>query len=175
MRLKTTEIRPPCTGDAHGISAVHAEAWRYAYRGVIDGAHLERMINRRGPSWWEAVIRRGNGMLVLGMGGKIVGYVTFGQSRLKDLSYRGEIYELYLLPEYHGLGCGRALFEAGRNMLNKRGLRSVAIRALADNLIATTFYAAMGGIEIARRMEVIGRTVMPVVVFGWAKQARGGA
>lgn len=175
MRLKTSEIRQPKLGDAHGVSAVHAVSWRYTYRGIIDGAQLERMINRRGPSWWATVIRRGGGMLVMEMGGKVVGYVTFGPNRLKDLAYRGEIYELYLLPEYHGLGFGRALFEAAHQLLKRRGFGSIAIRALADNLVATTFYAAMGGVEVARRMEVIGKTVLPVTVFGWERRQRRAA
>ncbi len=27
-------------------------AWRAAYQGIIPGAELERLINRRGPDWW---------------------------------------------------------------------------------------------------------------------------
>jgi len=171
MTLKTSSIRRARRGDANGVAEVHAEAWRYAYRGIIDGTQLDRMINRRGAAWWEAMINRRDGILVLEMRGKIAGYVTFGQSRLRDLAYRAEIYELYLLPEYHGLGFGRALFEAARATLQRNGYRSVAVRALADNVIAIGFYAAIGGVELDRRLEAVGRKVLPVVVFGWGKDA----
>lgn len=154
---------------------MHEDAWLFAYRGIIEGAHLNRMVNRRGAAWWEAVIRKGGGVLVLEMDGRIAGYVTFGPSRLKDLSYRGEIYELYLKPEYHGMGCGRALFEAACDALSKRGLNSVVIRALTDNIPATAFYAAMGAAEVARRLEVVGKQALPVVVFGWRRAERRAA
>ena len=45
-------IRP---GDAEEIARVHDASWRDAYRGVIPGVELERMIARRGPAWWHAV------------------------------------------------------------------------------------------------------------------------
>ena len=40
------------------IARVHDEAWREAYRGVIPGRELERMIVRRGPAWWRRADRR---------------------------------------------------------------------------------------------------------------------
>ena len=175
MALTTTDIRMARTGDAHGIAEVHATAWRYAYRGIIDGTYLERMINRRGPVWWDRMINRRGGMLVLETGGRIAGYATFGPNRLRDIAYAAEIYELYLLPQYHGLGYGRALFESSRTTVAKSGFRSIAVRALADNIVATQFYSALGGQEIDRRLEVVGRKVLPMAIFGWGKEIKRAA
>ena len=58
-------IRHARPGDAEQITRVHDASWRYAYRGVIPGAELERMIARRGPNWWHSAIVRGTGLLVL--------------------------------------------------------------------------------------------------------------
>ena len=73
------------------------------------------------------------------------------------------------------MGFGRELFEAARTTLATSGFRSIAIRALADNLVATAFYAAMGGQEIARRLEVVGRKVLPMAIFGWGKDVKRAA
>jgi hypothetical protein len=42
---------------------VHDAAWRDAYRGLIPGRELERMIARRGPRWWQSAILRGSRLL----------------------------------------------------------------------------------------------------------------
>ena len=51
-------IRAARLGDEGEIASVHDAAWREAYRGVIPGRELERMIARRGPAWWRLAIAR---------------------------------------------------------------------------------------------------------------------
>ena len=57
-------------------------------------------------------------MLDIGQG--IAGYVSYGRCRDRSLPADGEIDELYLAPEYQGLGFGRRLFKAVRNDLTDR-------------------------------------------------------
>ena len=97
-------IRRAIPGDAAGIADVHDAAWREAYRGVIPGGELERLIARRGPAWWRRAVAQGSRLLVLSMQGKIGGYVSYGRNRALAMDYDGEIFELYLAPEYQGLG-----------------------------------------------------------------------
>ena len=52
-------VRTARLGDESEIAPVHDEAWREAYRGVIPGRELERMIKRRGPAWWRSAIAAG--------------------------------------------------------------------------------------------------------------------
>ena len=65
MKETVITIRRPGRADAAGIAGVHDCAWRDAYRGVIPGRELERMIARRGPRWWDAAIARGSRLLAL--------------------------------------------------------------------------------------------------------------
>ena len=95
-------IRPARLGDEGDIAKVHDEAWREAYRGVIPGRELERMIARRGPTWWRMAIARRTPLLVLEYGDSVVGYVSYGRNRVPALSYGGEIFELYVAPECQG-------------------------------------------------------------------------
>lgn len=135
--------------DAGEIAVAHDAAWREAYRGVIPGRELERLVARRGPDWWRAAIRRGTRLLVLDFDESVAGYVSYGRNRLPSLPYGGEIFELYLAPEFHGVGFGRRLFEAARADLSAFGLASMVVWALADNHRAIGFYQHMGG-AIAR-------------------------
>lgn len=167
MSTLSIDVRRARVDDAAGIAAVHDAAWRYAYRGVLPGIDLERMVERRGPAWWAKAIRRHVMVLVLEAGGRIVGYATLGPSRMRTLPYKGEIYEIYLLPEYQGLGLGRRLFHAARRMLGDLKFTGLAVRALRANEGATGFYRRLGGRTVVETGERIGDTVLPVVVFGW--------
>ena len=167
MTQTTLAIRLGVAADAAGISAVHDAAWRNTYRGIIEGKHLEKMIARRGPAWWKTVLTQGRSTMVLEMLGTVAGYVTFGPNRIREAEEEGEIYELYLRPEYQGLGFGRALFTAARNELQRLSYHGVAVRALTANTAATRFYAALGGKVVGTRHELLGRTVMPLTVFAW--------
>lgn len=160
-------IRRSQAEDAPALAALYAEAWRYAYRGIIPGVVLERMVARRGPRWWRRMHGMGGATAILEFEGTPAGYATFGRSRLGSLGAGGEIYELYLKPEYHGAGLGRQLFRAARDELRADGLRGLVVRSLVANETACRFYRAMGGREFARSTERVGGTRLATVAFHW--------
>lgn len=168
MKTVTTEIRLARSVDAPLIAEVHDEAWRAAYRGLIPGSELEKLISRRGVAWWDSAIRKGNRIALIGFGEEIAGYANYGRNRAKALSYDGEIYELYLKPKFVGLGFGRKLFDAAKKDLDQHGLSSTVVWALSDNEMATGFYRALGGKPIARSSETFGATALDKTAFGWA-------
>jgi ribosomal protein S18 acetylase RimI-like enzyme len=161
-------IRPARPEDAEAITAAHDASWRDAYRGVIPGAELERMIVRRGPLWWRSAIARGTGLLVLDFDKKIAGYSTYGRNRVPSMPYSGEIFELYLVPEFQGMGFGRRLFDAARRELAEHGYLSTIVWALADNDKALRFYRRLGGLPVRRAEERFGQDMLARVAFGFA-------
>ena len=56
MSTVLIEIRRARAPDAGAVAEAHDEAWRTAYQGIIPGAELEKLINRRGPAWWDGAI-----------------------------------------------------------------------------------------------------------------------
>ena len=165
MKTGSIEIRRARTEDASGIAAVHDCAWRFAYRGVLPGTELERMISRRGPAWWERAIRRRVSILVLESGEEVRGYVTFGASRARSLPFRSEIYELYVQPEYAGIGFGSQLFRAAQSRLSRFG-DDLVVWSLAENSQACAFYSRMGGRPVATAEEEFAKVKVAKVAFG---------
>src|ERR1700710_1215431 len=49
MSTTLIEVRPAKAADATAVASTHDEAWRSAYQGIIPGAELEKLINRRRP------------------------------------------------------------------------------------------------------------------------------
>ena len=144
MSTVLIEIRRASAADA-AVADAHDEAWRAAYQGIIPGLELEKLITRRGPDWWDGAIRKGSRIALLAFGDTIAGYANYGRNRARSLYYDGEIYELYLRPEFQGLGFGRRLFTSARRDLAQSGLKSLVIWALSDNDPAVEFYRALGG------------------------------
>ncbi|PHP68480.1 GNAT family N-acetyltransferase [Zhengella mangrovi] len=167
MNTLSIDIRRAEPQDAEAISDVHLHAWRGAYAGIIPHSALSRMISRRGPQWWEHAIRRAASVLVVEIGGTIAGYATLGRNRARELSHQGEIYELYILPEYQGIGLGSRLFEAARETLRDHGLKGLVVWALEENDNAQAFYFGRGGEDVAEGVEVFDSKALRKVAFVW--------
>ncbi|MPZ55581.1 MAG: GNAT family N-acetyltransferase [Rhizobiales bacterium] len=161
------EIRQAKPPDAGAVADTHDEAWRSAYQGIIPGIELEKLVSRRGAEWWDSAIRKGSRISILVFGDLVAGYANYGRNRARSLSYDGEIYELYLRPEFQGLGFGRRLFSAARKDLAASGMKSLVIWALSDNDPAVEFYRALGGRPVARSSERFGTRTLDKVAFGW--------
>ena len=160
-------VRMARPGDETGIARVHDTAWRDAYRGVIPGRELERMVQRRGPAWWRQAIRAGTRLIVLDFADAIAGYASYGRNRMPALGYGGEIFELYLMPEYQGVGLGRRMFDAARADLADHGLPNFVVWALGGNDRAIDFYQRRGGVLVRRARERFGDETRERIAFGF--------
>ena len=167
MKTLSIDVRRAEPHDSRAISEVHRLAWQHTYAGIIPHRALRQMIERRGENWWRKATRGPATLLVLDVAGTVAGYATLGLNRARALPQEGEIYELYLRPEFQGLGFGRRLFTAARRDLVQSGLKSMVIWALSDNDPATEFYRALGGRMVARSSEKFGPKSLDKVAFAW--------
>ena len=168
MNTSLIEIRRAKAPDAAALASTHDDAWRTAYQGIIPGPELDKLINRRGAEWWEGAIRKGSRISILAFGDTLAGYANYGRNRARSLYYDGEIYELYLRPEFQGLGFGHKLFSSVRRDLAQSGLQSMVVWALSDNGPAVEFYRSLGGKAVARSSERFGTKMLDKVAFAWS-------
>ena len=73
--------------------------------------------------------------------GEVVGFVSVGPSR--DERGIGELYAIYVHPDWWGTGAGRALIERGETDLRSHYAEAV-LWVLEDNPRARSFYEAAG-------------------------------
>ena len=167
MSTITANTRRALKADAEAIASVHDLSWWNAYSGMVPHKALARMIQRRGAAWWNNAIERATVILVLEMQDRIVGYATIGRNRVKTLPFDGEIYEIYLLPEYQGVGLGAHLFLSALHELKRRDLSGTVVWVLEDNEPALQFYENAGGHRIAEGKESFDGKDLKKIAFSW--------
>ena len=89
-------------------------------------------------------------------------------NREADTDHTGELYVIYLLPEYQRRGIGLKLIVTTAAWLLDRGLRSMIVWVLAANWPARRFYEALGGAYLREQQINIGGTLLPEVAYGWS-------
>ncbi len=156
-------IRPARRADAGAIAAVHAQAWRESYGGILGPAAWDAGAEGRRLSQWRRILarpRQGGGTLVATLGGETVGFGAFGPQREDDRLADGEVYALYLLNRAQRLGLGSRLVASMLGRMRDWGAASVDVWALERNAKACAFYAALGARPEARRVFTMhGRRV----------------
>jgi ribosomal protein S18 acetylase RimI-like enzyme len=168
MDALTIDIRPAEPDDTWQVAQTHRLSWEGAYNGMLPHKSLREMFERRNANWWERAIKGSANVLVLDVGNVIAGYTTLGVNRVKELSQQGEIYELYLRPEFQGVGLGQKLFTESRRFLNSLGHQGCVVWSLDDNLGAKQFYKAMGGQKVAAGHETFDGKRFAKIAYGWS-------
>jgi len=167
MTTDLIDLRAARSADCDALAGIHSDAWLGAYRGVLHGVDLQKMISRRGSGWWRGALARGVDIKILSIANVPAGYATYGSCRLHGTGMEGEIYELYLKPEYQGLGFGRTLFDNVRETLVARTMSGLAVQVLSDNQPARAFYKAMGGRLAAKSWYRLGGRRLELSIYAW--------
>jgi ribosomal protein S18 acetylase RimI-like enzyme len=143
-----SRIREAVPGDARAIAEIHVRSWQVTYRGqltdeYLDGLNVEDRIEQHRQSLEEP--RAGWTTWVVDEGAGPVGFAVTGPSEDADAGERtGELYAIYLDPEWLGSGTGRRLFEHAVEDLRSRGFRAATLWVLESNERARGFYEAAG-------------------------------
>ena len=167
MRILSSDVRPAEAADAEKIANVYWRAWQHAYAGILPHQALHELLSRRNIAWWKRAIAGEETLLVLEVQGKPVGYASVGLNRVKALPHEGEIYEIYLLPEYQGLGFGRVLFGEARRLLASLGCKGTICWSFDALDQAATFFTALGGKPFAFAEEEHGGKLFGKVSHVW--------
>lgn len=165
-----TLIREAAPRDAASIARVHVESWRNSYAGIIPDKVLLRLtVAEHEARWWRHALYRSRNHFVYVVDHPDDGVVGFGSGggiRDRGLPFKGEVYTLYLLDDYHGRGIGKRLFQALAQRLVVEFGPTLIVWALEDNP-SRFFYQALGGRLSARKQTVLGGTKLGEVAYGW--------
>jgi ribosomal protein S18 acetylase RimI-like enzyme len=167
-------VRPATAQDAFGIAHVHVETWRATYPTLLPHDYLAKHLSIDTRAiYWQRTLQAGRtdeAVFVATEGFDVVGFCSVGPARKapKDSAGGkwGEIFTLYVLPDFHEQGIGRMLLANGLAELVERGFSSALLWVVAGNP-SRFFYEAMGGQAIGTDVEKFAGARIEEICYAW--------
>ena len=147
------QYREATLADAEAIAALHAESWRYAYRGSYSDEYLDGPVfEDRFRVWRERMTspRAGQYVVLAEDEGALVGFAcAFAK---EDERWGTLLDNLHVKPSLHRHGLGRQLVGEIARWTNERYPgEGLYLWVLDKNERARRFYAALGGADVETR------------------------
>ena len=168
LRIASVSFRAATVADCAAVAEVHVRSWRESFAGIVPQSFLDGMsVERRAAAFAEGFGAESYRMYVAEAGGRgVVGFADFGAAREDIDAYEGELYAIYLLPEFQRQGVGERLFRLGVEFLVGRGMGSAYLLALEVSPYRR-FYGKMGGRVVGRKRVEIEGVAYDELVYGW--------
>jgi ribosomal protein S18 acetylase RimI-like enzyme len=169
-------IRRAAHSDATAIGRVHVETWQSAYAGLLPDAMLAHMSDVRHSAMWARALSdatEARGIFVAD--DEATGVVGFGScgpvrdppEELDDKARRvGEVYLLYVEPDFQNQGLGRRLLDALFRQLHADGFDTAVLWMLAENP-TRFFYEGLGGELVGQRTDTFAGVDVDEVAYAW--------
>jgi ribosomal protein S18 acetylase RimI-like enzyme len=147
------KIRKANVEDAHAITNVRIKAWQSAYSHMMPEPFLSSLPFDDILKEWQDILNnpRTNGnTLVCEDKEKVVGVVSYGplKSQGKVISQSsGEIYFIYVLPEFIRQGIGHEMLQNALVDLKEYDFKDTFLWVFQDNKNARSFYEKHGFIN----------------------------
>ncbi len=128
------------------VARVHVRSWQAAYRGLLPAEYLEALKpeDRAARYVFENPDTAKPWTIVAEHNGPIAGFATTAPARDTDAQDCGELYALYVDPDYWGRGIGAELMKAARARLVELGFRQAVLWVMKGNTRAERFYTIDG-------------------------------
>lgn len=168
--IEGVSFREAAIADCAAVARVHVRSWQESFRGVVPQSFLDGMsVEKRAAAFEKRFPDADYRMFVAEAEGRgVVGFADFGEAREQIEGYAGELYAIYLLPEFQRRGVGRRLFNLGAEFLASRGRRSMYLLALEASPYRT-FYERLGGRVIGRTQVEIEGVPFEELIYGWRR------
>jgi GNAT superfamily N-acetyltransferase len=170
---KVISVREGAAADIPAVEDVRRASWRAAYAGLIEARHIERATARPSRLSQPDPSRR-TLVAVTREYPVVVGYASFGPERSLHSAHphpahagtatgegsspadatppteagfageTGEVYALYVSPDWWSTGTGRSLMAAALKALSQAGYQRAVLWVLAGNARARRFYERAG-------------------------------
>ena len=143
-------IRPAEERDLAGIAAIHNHAIRESPNLWL----WEEIGLPERQAWFAEQVSAGRPVLVSEAGGRVAGFASYGPFRVYA-GYRHTIeHSVYVDPDFHGRGLGRALMERLIAEAVARGAHVMVAAIGLPNDASVALHRALGFAEVGRMSEV---------------------
>jgi len=154
--------------DTKAIADVYVETWRTTYAGTLPDHVLVGMLTEKLVISFARALKHHSEIIMVADHPEsgIVAMGSAGGNRDRHSPYKGEIYTLYVHPDFQNEGVGEVLMAHLFKELSKTGIDSAVIWVLAQNP-SRFFYEHMGGERLGDRDEKLWGTTLKELAYGW--------
>lgn len=152
------------------MAEIKVDTWRCAYRDIIDDGFLDNLSYAETAEHFSNILGvpgPGEQFMVSEAGGRVIGFIIFGPERAVAAKDRGEVYAIYVRPEYHGKGLGQMMMRAAASRLMGQSMRSLTVWTL-EKARSRYFYEHLGGLLAGSKIAHIGGTGYVHVAYCWS-------
>lgn len=150
----TIHIRPAIPLDRGDILYVNRRTWELCYTHIFSPKEIRGLFQNRLQQHGSWVFGRDEriGTFVAEVNDTVVGFIGIG-TLLNDRA--GEVTTFYILPQYHGRGVGKRLWDTAVEVLAEHGCNGVWVWVL-EKAQARYFYQRRGCIAYQRGTYTVG-------------------
>ncbi len=172
MKFRKAEI-----SDALGITKVHVDTWRSAYKGIISDKFLQSLDYKGRESRWKERLENQEEKHFFYVAedelrniiGFAVGALEQFEPNIEDpitSKYDGELLAIYVLEDYQTKGIGANLVQKVIKDLLEHSINSMLVWVLKESKYCA-FYERLGGKYLTENYKEIGGDKYIVVSYGW--------
>lgn len=137
---------------------VHWKSWQEAYIGIVPKAFLDDLTLEKCE---YLALQRTDNILVAKKENRVIGFISYGPYRDSDLENNGEIYAVYILSEYYGMGIGYQLMQEACWLL--KAYSRIIVWVFKENIKAIRFYQKCGfNIDGEEKRIILGKSVTAI-------------
>lgn len=165
--MQIRELKPD---DLTMIARVNVDTFRETHGAFVPDSFVRDLSYEGAEQRFKRMLRKAEDLSTIFVAedsGDVIGYAMCGLAREKVLHYQGELYSIYILPQYHGKGIGRRLLNSVSKHLRMQGANSMFVVVFSENISGRKFYEVLGGQCVEERtIELRGADVRETI-YGW--------
>lgn len=158
-------LRAGTDKDHQEVAEVSVKSWRDAYKEIMPKKYLdnlnvnEKVFNRE---YWYSL--KNKYALLATLNDKIIGFCDYGNSRHLQFGL-GEVYAIYVLPEFKAYKIGEKMIKAAIEDLNIKGFSPFVVTTIENNFAAREFYERQGFRPEGAITTRIAETYYPEIIY----------
>lgn len=162
-------IRQAVLNDAEAIAKVHIKCWITTYKNIVDDQYLSSLKWENRLSHWKEILQKNDesATFVALIEDQIVGFISGGKNRHSETHYDSELFAIYVLEQFQGLGIGTNLIKHLFKHLSQAHLKSMIVW-VAENNPYKKFYETLGAEQTTLTKQYkVGNTELTIIAYGW--------
>lgn len=171
QRKNKVTICPAVPGDSHDIAKINIAVLKDIYADKIPQDMLIALSYEKKIKIWHRRIYYSEDNKVFTFVaknhlGKIIGVISGGEKTIAYESYRGELYDIYVLEEYRSRGIGKKLLQELATKLLTLGINNLVIWLLTDNS-NKHFFEISGALKIYEKSLSGNTDTLYHIAYAW--------